>query len=98
MLFAKTLVRKDIASTGSSSASNAQTRGATPVDGGASSDSQQPTSKGTDKPASEDEFSSKAQVHTLMTTDVDRVSGPHIYLYPQVSFFHSIWATLIFSF
>ncbi|KAF8595168.1 hypothetical protein BDV93DRAFT_564656 [Ceratobasidium sp. AG-I] len=85
MLFAKTLVRKDIASTASTSASKVQTRAATPVDGNASSDSQETVGKGTDTPASEDEFSSKAQVHTLMTTDVDRVSGFHIHFYPRIA-------------
>lgn len=79
MLFAKTLVRKDIASTASTS-SSAQTRGATPVDGDASSGSGDFPNKGADKP--EDEFASKAQVHTLMTTDVDRVSRLHIQFHP----------------
>lgn len=82
MLFAKTLIRKDVASTASASSSNTQTPAATPVYGQASSDSSQADSKGAGTPAPEEEFSSKAQVHTLMTTDVDRVSGFHIYFHP----------------
>ncbi|KAJ7826927.1 hypothetical protein B0H13DRAFT_2440066 [Mycena leptocephala] len=52
-LFAKTLVRKDVAS----SAASTPSQDAPP----------------TDKPKEENEFSSKAQIMTLMTTDVDRV-------------------------
>ncbi|KAJ6579193.1 multidrug resistance-associated ABC transporter, partial [Mycena vulgaris] len=52
ILFAKTLVRKDIASSAASTSS---------------SDSPSET------PAEDTEFSSKAQIMTLMTTDVDRV-------------------------
>ncbi|KAG8779852.1 hypothetical protein FRC12_023788 [Ceratobasidium sp. 428] len=73
MLFAKTLVRKDVVSAGSS-----QIRAATPTEGNAD----EPPTKGKDTPAGE--FSSKAQVHTLMTTDVDRVSQFHIHFYPLV--------------
>lgn len=68
-LFAKTLIRKDVASS-NSKASNAPSRASTPVGnepGASSSDT-----KGDD--STEDDFSSKAQVHTLMTTDVDRVA------------------------
>jgi hypothetical protein len=60
LLFSKTLVRKDVASSA-----------AKPADANA---------KGTEnggkagKKDEEDEFSSKAQIMTLMTTDVDRVS------------------------
>ncbi|KAG8693030.1 hypothetical protein FRC09_010790, partial [Ceratobasidium sp. 395] len=64
-LFAKTLIRKDVASSGGS-ASEAPSRASTPV--GSEADA----AKATD--SAEDDFSSKAQVHTLMTTDVDRVS------------------------
>jgi hypothetical protein len=70
ILFAKTLVRKDVASTGI----GAQMR-ETPTAGS----TDQPPGKVAERPA--DEFSSKAQVHTLMTTDVDRVSQFHIYFY-----------------
>ncbi|CAE6493905.1 unnamed protein product [Rhizoctonia solani] len=65
-LFAKTLIRKDIASAGSAS-SNAPSRPSTP--GGEAG----PANESKEGP-DEDDFSSKAQVHTLMTTDVDRVS------------------------
>lgn len=57
ILFAKTLVRKDVASSSSPSEKN-------------DSDS---VSEGSDKD-DEGDFSSKAQIMTLMTTDVDRVS------------------------
>ncbi|KAI0367391.1 multidrug resistance-associated ABC transporter [Pilatotrama ljubarskyi] len=73
ILFAKTLVRKDIASSsgtapGSDSApANGATNGAaTPAAGDAD--------KKAEKKDEEDDFSSKAQIMTLMTTDVDRVS------------------------
>ncbi|KAH7344787.1 multidrug resistance-associated ABC transporter [Rhizoctonia solani] len=65
-LFAKTLIRKDIASAGSAP-SGAPSRPSTP--GGEAGPANEPK-EGPD----EDDFSSKAQVHTLMTTDVDRVS------------------------
>ncbi|KAJ7025509.1 multidrug resistance-associated ABC transporter [Mycena alexandri] len=59
-IFAKTLVRKDVASSAASTT-------ATP-------DASIPGTPGQEeKPKEEDEFSSKAQVMTLMTTDVDRV-------------------------
>lgn len=51
ILFAKTLVRKDVASAAASESPD-----------------------GEDKKDDEDDFSSKAQIMTLMTTDVDRVS------------------------
>ena len=58
ILFAKTLVRKDVASSGSSN-----------------SESKDDDKKDDDKKNDdENDFSSKAQVMTLMTTDVDRVS------------------------
>ncbi|CAL1699089.1 unnamed protein product [Somion occarium] len=65
ILFAKTLIRKDIASS-SGPAPGTTTAGA---ENGASN-----TKKDEKKKEDEDEFSSKAQVMTLMTTDVDRVS------------------------
>jgi hypothetical protein len=58
-LFAKTLVRKDIASSAAASAPKDST--------------QTPDQK--EKSDDDNEFSSKAQVMTLMTTDVDRVSA-----------------------
>lgn len=68
-LFAKTLIRKDVASSGSK-ASNAPSRASTPVGNEAGANGSD--TKGDE--SAEDDFSSKAQVHTLMTTDVDRVS------------------------
>ena len=65
ILYAKTLVRKDIASSsGSGPDASAATNGAA-----ADADS-----KSKDEKSDEDDFSSKAQIMTLMTTDVDRVS------------------------
>ncbi|KAG6805242.1 hypothetical protein H0H93_005250 [Arthromyces matolae] len=54
ILFAKTLVRKDVASSAPASKTD--------------------SSDGEEKKDGDDDFSSKAQVMTLMTTDVDRVS------------------------
>ncbi|EMD35632.1 hypothetical protein CERSUDRAFT_85569 [Gelatoporia subvermispora B] len=68
ILFAKTLVRKDVASSSATSTPAAES-GATPVANG--------TAETDDQAKKEDEegdFSSKAQIMTLMTTDVDRVS------------------------
>ena len=67
VLFAKTLVRKDVASSAPPPSDKAGA--ATPA-----------TEDGTDK-ADDDDFSSKAQIMTLMTTDVDRVSefGWHVF-------------------
>ncbi|KAG8716045.1 hypothetical protein FRC11_010771 [Ceratobasidium sp. 423] len=65
ILFAKTLIRKDVAS--ASSVSSAPSRASTPAeDSGPGNESKEDSA--------EDDFSSKAQVHTLMTTDVDRVA------------------------
>ena len=60
ILFAKTLVRKDLASTGSNNPAGDMNDG--------------PAPKGDAEKKDEDDFSSKAQIITLMTTDVDRVS------------------------
>ena len=65
ILFAKTLVRKDVASSTASSETPA-----TDGENGEAADK----SKDEDKKGDEDDFSSKAQIMTLMTTDVDRVS------------------------
>ena len=62
ILFAKTLVRKDVASSTGASSSEDDDKAKT---SGNDTD---------DKKEEENEFSSKAQVMTLMTTDVDRVS------------------------
>lgn len=65
ILFAKTLVRKDVASsTGSAPGTDAAAPTPTPEGDG----------KKAEKKDDEDSFSSKAQIMTLMTTDVDRVS------------------------
>jgi len=70
LLFAKTLIRKDVASSsGSKSAAPSE-------DGSVTGDSK--------KDEDEEEFSSKQQVMTLMTTDVDRVSQMGWYLFPLV--------------
>jgi hypothetical protein len=62
ILFAKTLVRKDVASSSGPSENKPKN----------DSDS---ASESSEKKDDEDDFSSKAQIMTLMTTDVDRVSG-----------------------
>lgn len=64
ILFAKTLVRKDIASSAASkSTDDTKAKRAVSEDGEEEQDEKD-----------EEEFSSKAQIMTLMTTDVDRVS------------------------
>jgi hypothetical protein len=59
VLFAKTLVRKDVASSAPPPSSK--------ISDNANSDTESPEKD-------EDNFSSKAQIMTLMTVDVDRVS------------------------
>ncbi|KAG2036744.1 multidrug resistance-associated ABC transporter [Suillus americanus] len=63
MLFAKTLVRKDVVSSGTSASDETTDKKSKTTDG-----------ENKEKDEEENEFSSKAQVMTLMTTDVDRVS------------------------
>ncbi|KAG5650246.1 hypothetical protein H0H81_000167 [Sphagnurus paluster] len=65
MLYAKTLVRKDVASSAPPPASkpDSNTPNTTNTEG-----------ENADEKKDEDDFSSKAQIMTLMTTDVDRVS------------------------
>ena len=63
ILFAKTLVRKDVASSSGPSENKLKDKN--------DSDS---ASESSEKKGDEGDFSSKAQVMTLMTTDVDRVS------------------------
>ena len=72
IIFAKTLVRKDVASA-SGPASGAQAENAENADAA--------RADGDDKNEDEAEFGSKAQVMTLMTTDVDRVGavGRHMF-------------------
>ena len=71
ILFAKTLVRKDVAS--SSGPAPGSSDDATPETPAQPSTTTDP-SPTNDKKEPEGEFSSKAQIMTLMTTDVDRVS------------------------
>lgn len=71
VLFAKTLVRKDIASSAAAAQSSfplSESNNSSPVDS-----QQNEPAAGSDETAA-GEFSSKAQIMTLMTTDVDRVS------------------------
>jgi len=70
ILFAKTLTRKNVALPGASSKPETGTADAIK------------TSEGKDK--DEEDFSSKAQVMTLMTTDVDRVSDTAWNLYSLI--------------
>jgi hypothetical protein len=63
ILFAKTLVRKDVASSSGPSENKDKDKDIT--------DS---ASESSDKEDDKGDFSSKAQIMTLMTTDVDRVS------------------------
>ncbi|KAG2142476.1 multidrug resistance-associated ABC transporter [Suillus clintonianus] len=63
MLFAKTLVRKDVVSSAGSGSDENNDKKSKNADG-----------ESKDKAEEENEFSSKAQVMTLMTTDVDRVA------------------------
>lgn len=75
LLFVKTLIRKDVAS---SSGSNSNSKA--PSEDGASEQHAQQAKKD----GEEEEFSSKQQVMTLMTTDVDRVGQMGWYLFPLV--------------
>ncbi|KAF8879657.1 ATP-binding cassette transporter [Gymnopilus junonius] len=65
IIYAKTLVRKDVASSSPAPQSTTAAEGE-------SADSKPPSEVGEKK--DDDDFSSKAQIMTLMTTDVDRVS------------------------
>ncbi len=67
-MFAKTLVRKDVASSSGPAPGTSDENAPTPVS--AATDAEGETKKEDDG----EEFSSKAQIMTLMTTDVDRVS------------------------
>lgn len=64
ILFAKTLVRKNIASSAAAKS----------TDDTPDAKSKRAVSEDGEEEQDEDEFSSKAQIMTLMTTDVDRVS------------------------
>jgi hypothetical protein len=74
MLFAKTLVRKDVASSLGSS---------TPETEGAIQHPHRAKGENSEK-KDDDDFSSKAQVMTLMTTDVDRVSDMAWHLFSLI--------------
>lgn len=77
ILFSKTLVRKDLASTGSNSPT------------GDKDDRNEPAAEGDAEKKHEDDFSSKTQIMTLMTTDVDRVSDFSWHLYTLVGEYFS---------
>lgn len=75
VLYAKTLVRKDVASSAASPKSDDSTKPVTkPTQEAPTASSSSSDVSPTPKAEAEDEFSSKAQIMTLMTTDVDRVS------------------------
>ena len=69
VLFAKTLVRKDVASSAAPKSSENDVTDPTPTSTEASSSDSEVASQ-----VEDEDFSSKAQVMTLMTTDVDRCS------------------------
>ena len=88
VLFAKTLVRKDVASSASHKSSEdgitnptAPSAQASPLDGGVSSE------------AGDGDFTSKAQIMTLMTADVDRCSEFATHMFTLVGT-HAICATM----
>jgi hypothetical protein len=76
ILFAKTLVRKDVASSAASAPKD--TTASAPTTSTPANNTPADAEADADKPApaeaAETEFSSKAQIMTLMTTDVDRIS------------------------
>lgn len=71
ILFAKTLVRKDIASSSPPQTTN-------------NGEDEAESAAGSAKKLDGNEFSSKAQIMTLMTTDVDRVSDFSWHLFALV--------------
>ncbi|KII87771.1 hypothetical protein PLICRDRAFT_92667 [Plicaturopsis crispa FD-325 SS-3] len=77
ILFAKTLVRKDVASSAAAPAAKTDDGSPKPAE---------PVEVGQKKDSDDDdaEFSSKAQVMTLMTTDVNRVSEFSTYIFSLV--------------
>ena len=81
ILFAKTLVRKNIAA-------------ASPPKTGTGTDEEPDKKTGEGDIDEEDEFSSKAQVMTLMTTDVDRVSDFAWHLFSLIGEFRDTWKCL----
>jgi hypothetical protein len=75
ILFAKTLVRKDVASS------------APPPSSTASKDNASDAATESTKKDDENDFSSKSQIMTLMTTDVDRVSDFAWHVFALVGMF-----------
>ena len=76
ILFAKTLVRKDVASSAAASTAEDASKKDTANTADTANDAAGGEGTGAEKKEEEEEgdFSSKAQIMTLMTTDVDRVS------------------------
>ena len=74
ILFAKTLVRKDVASSAASTAEDASKKDTANTADTANDAAGGEGTGGEKKKEEEGDFSSKAQIMTLMTTDVDRVS------------------------
>lgn len=98
LLFAKTLVRKNVAgssavdskkASGTSTPANVKPSNGTGTDDGTVVNETTPTPAITKPSEDEEEFSSKAQVMTLMTTDVDRVSDFSWHLFSLVGKFPS---------
>jgi ABC-type uncharacterized transport system involved in gliding motility auxiliary subunit len=86
ILYAKTLVRKDIASSAANAPEDESKKPkAATTDGEATSP---PEAK---KEEDEDDFSSKAQIMTLMTTDVDRVSDFSWHVFALVGELDYLW-------
>lgn len=81
ILFAKTLVRKDVASTSAPKPSDGENGAQADASAATATDGE------TKKKDDEDEFSSKAQIMTLMTTDVDRVSEFSWHLFTIIGMF-----------
>lgn len=88
VLFAKTLVRKDVASSSSSSSNpSTPTQAETPTTPTTPTPLPNPV---VEKKDEEDDFSSKAQIMTLMTTDVDRVSDFSWHLFSLVGMYINV--------
>lgn len=88
VLFAKTLVRKDVASSSSSSNPSTPAQAETPTTPTTPTSLPNPV---VEKKEEEDDFSSKAQIMTLMTTDVDRVSDFSWHLFSLVGVYIPMW-------
>ena len=82
ILFAKTLVRKDVASSAAPKSESEDSNGKAKVVPTQETFGSQPDIA--QKDGDEGEFSSKAQIMTLMTTDVDRVSEFAWHMYTLV--------------